>query len=104
MVASMFCCDAAQIVKTMLAGTATHCLTDVVEASFGGEEPKDIQEDYEEAEEEEAKLPSKTPMAEPGRTFERLILFTVDNNRKFWRRLRSSTIHRVMGKGQPFLV
>ena len=75
----MLCRDAAQIIKTMLAGTATHRLTDVVEASFGGEEPKDIQEDYEEAKEEEVKLPSETPISEPGTIFERLILFTVDN-------------------------
>ena len=49
MVASILRCDAACLIKTVLAGTATERFTDVIEAVFGPEEPRDVREAFEEA-------------------------------------------------------
>ena len=53
MVGAMLRLDASRIIKTALAGTATERFTDVIEATFGTEEPKELQEELEEAEEHE---------------------------------------------------
>ena len=48
MVASILRRDAARLIKTVLAGTATERFTDVIEAVFGPEEPRDVREAFEE--------------------------------------------------------
>ena len=65
MVASLLRRDAVCLIKTVLAGTATACFTDVIEGVFSEEEPASVCETFEEAppediveEEEEAKEPS----------------------------------------------
>ena len=53
MVTSLLRRDSCRIIKTVLAGTATSCFTDVIKSAFGGEEAADVREAYEEAGEEE---------------------------------------------------
>ena len=55
MVASILSRDAAHLIKTVLAGTATKQFTDVIEGVFGPEEPAEVREAFEEvpAKEEE---------------------------------------------------
>ena len=66
MVASMLCRDATRMIKTVLVGTATEKLTSVVEAVFGGDEPPELQNIYDEVpEEEEEEEPSQEEVAAP---------------------------------------
>ena len=67
----MLCKDATLMIKTVLAGTATEKLTSVVEAAFGGDEPLEVQNVYdevpeEEEEEEESIEESATPSTSKG--------------------------------------
>ena len=63
--------DTTRMIKTVLAGTATEKLTSVVEAAFGGDEPLEVQNVYdevpeEEEEEEESIKESATPSTSKG--------------------------------------
>ena len=53
MVASVLWHDAVKMIKTVLAGTATGRFTDVIEATFGEEEPVELQKVLDEAADEE---------------------------------------------------
>ena len=64
MVASMLHRDATQIIKTVLAGTATEKLTNVLEAAFGEEESPELRKAYEEALEEEEEEEEEGPIEE----------------------------------------
>ena len=64
MVASKLCRDATRIIKTVLAGTATEKLTNVLEAAFGEEEPPELRKAYEEALEEEEEEEEEGPIEE----------------------------------------
>ena len=63
MVTSLLCCNAAKLMKAVLAGTKTKHFTDIIEAAFIGDEVKsqpDIEKDLpEEAEEEEEEEPEE---------------------------------------------
>ena len=64
MVASKLRRDATRIIKTVLAGTATEKLTNVLEAAFGEEEPPELRKAYEEALEEEEEEEEEGPIEE----------------------------------------
>ena len=64
MVASMLRRDATRIIKTVLAGTGTEKLTNVLEATFGEEEPPKLRKAYKEALEEEEEEEEEGPIEE----------------------------------------